>query len=76
MYTSTLSLYAHATQKNMQPEKNNESFSEQIVNLNKTIREEYIKLSEQSSSRLSPLKRSEQNSPQKSTTPSKGTEKK
>lgn len=51
MMSSSLSLYANATNRN-NPENTNqprESFSEQIISLNKAIRTEYIKLSEQQS---------------------------
>jgi hypothetical protein len=49
MMSSSLSLYANAANRN-NPQNTNqlrESFSEQIINLNKAIRIEYIKLSEQ-----------------------------
>ena len=48
----SLSLYANAANRNNQQNTNQpkESFSEQIINLNKSIRIEYIKLSEQQTS--------------------------
>ena len=49
MITSSISLYASASNRNNQHNTNSpkESFSEQIISLNKAIRTEYIKLSEQ-----------------------------
>gem|GEM_PF-5162869 len=51
MMSSSLSLYANATSRNNPANTNQsrESFSEQIISLNKAIRTEYIKLSEQQS---------------------------
>jgi len=50
MTPSSLSLYANAANRNDQQNNTSsprESFSEQIINLNKAIRSEYIRLSEQ-----------------------------
>ena len=72
MMSSSLSLYANATNRN-NPENTNqsrESFSEQIISLNKAIRTEYIKLSEQQSHQPAapskkPAKKSTPKSPKK-----------
>ena len=66
MMSSSLSLYANATNRNNQQINANqpqESFAEQIINLNKAIRTEYIKLSEQSVPSSSPVKKSQKPKP-------------
>lgn len=60
MMSSLLSLYANSTNKNNQQKSINhphESFAEQIISLNKAIRTEYIKLSEQSAPPAGPVKK-------------------
>lgn len=54
MISSTLSLCANAKNRNNPEDINQsrESFSEQIISLNKAIRKDYIKLSEQQSHQL------------------------
>lgn len=52
MMSLSLSLYVSSTNSNNQQNNNQapQSFSEQIINMNKAIRTEYIRLSEQQQS--------------------------